>query len=920
MRSGALFMRSIKRIFFAASFARFWRIGLCVSEVLLVFSFSVPMARAAADNPGTHVSGDIATDTTWDLQGSPYIFDGDVNVLANATLRVMPGVKISMAPDINAASWVVNGALEINGSADRPIDISGIDRIFSSQGIVSISYANLHGGPTLVLFKSTATVASSTILDGNGSAFYVWGSTVNAWNIRIENASVNAIFGLDALGSGSSVSVRNSAIVGNARAIDNFSRAIMRVENNWWGSADGPATTGANSVKGRISYAPWLASDPIEAGICCSSILFIPGIEGTRMYSGSNKLWEPDGNADVIKLYLDVNGSSTDPAIFPGDPIAKAYGIKDVYGKFLSFLDDLAQSGVVNEARALGYDWRRPISEIATDGLLSETMETMASSSKTGKVTLIAHSNGGLIAKYLVKTLADAGKSDLVDAVISVAVPYLGTPEALAALLHGDRQSILGGFILSEAVARGLGENMSSAYSLLPAAAYFERIFSPTIAFASTTIRGLNDGAYPDEIKSHGDQSAFILDDGDIRMRPSFTDVSRPLIGNKKLLRAAESLHALLDPFKWPEGIAVWAITGWNSDTATGIKYHEKRGCNGILARLWCRGSDIFHRLATSLMGDGTVLVSSATHDSDEAVSMDLQTLSDEEGSDTGHVNILEASTTKEIVKKIVLDPRHARAGISRLPGVSVGGRPSFQPKPYLTVIARSMVELHVYDSLGRHTGLVARPIFAEDNDFVVGAYETNIPGSRFEMSDAENDPNTYIKLPTTDGERYSIVIRGKDYGFFTFGLEKSLAGDESVEITDYAMEPTSPLMIATTTIDIDETEAGNPLPVLNVDIDGDGSPDYEALPGGTGLPGNATTTESAEKIAREQSLEVLEKTDTAILRDDPRRKEFIKKLFPSGGDGRPTTLDPIPSIPSTVGKVSEQKTPPEGDVDCELK
>jgi len=51
---------------------------------------------------------------------------------------------------------------------------------------------------------------------------------------------------------------------------------------------------------------------------------------------------------------------------------------------------------------------------------------------KTGlPVWLMGHSNGGLVTKYLPKVLSDEGKTDLVDKIISVAVPYLGTPAAV---------------------------------------------------------------------------------------------------------------------------------------------------------------------------------------------------------------------------------------------------------------------------------------------------------------------------------------------------------------------------------------------------------------------------------------------------------------------------------------------------------
>ena len=58
----------------------------------------------------------------------------------------------------------------------------------------------------------------------------------------------------------------------------------------------------------------------------------------------------------------------------------------------------------------------------------------MASSSKTGKVTIVAHSNGGLVTKLIYNQLKDKGEADLVDKIIFVAVPEIGTPQSLPSL------------------------------------------------------------------------------------------------------------------------------------------------------------------------------------------------------------------------------------------------------------------------------------------------------------------------------------------------------------------------------------------------------------------------------------------------------------------------------------------------------
>ena len=92
---------------------------------------------------------------------------------------------------------------------------------------------------------------------------------------------------------------------------------------------------------------------------------------------------------------------------------------------------------------------------------LDEEVMRLASSSKTGKVTIIAHSYGGLVAKELMMLLEARGLDHLVDRIILVAVPQLGTPQALLTLLHGNA---IFSKIFSREVMREFAENLPSAY------------------------------------------------------------------------------------------------------------------------------------------------------------------------------------------------------------------------------------------------------------------------------------------------------------------------------------------------------------------------------------------------------------------------------------------------------------------------
>jgi len=947
-------MNTFKRTFCA--------FGIVLTEVVLVMALQAPSVRAASDGagaPGTHVSGHISASTVWQASGSPYIFDGDVTVDLGAVLDVGPGVRMTALPGIDPppSLMVMGGRLNATGTADLPVDVSGITKIFSSYGKVSIDHMRIHDGPTLIFHSSEAVVNSSVVSRANGSAIYAWGSKLDVSDTKIEDSSFAGIIMSRDFASGdiSNVTVHGSSFVGNARAFDNESPELAHAEGNWWGSSDDPGTYDsrglANNIRGSVSYTPWLMGDPLAvatsspvvvvAPVCCSNVLFLPGLEGTQLYSGQGgRLWEPGSNADVHKLYLDPFGSSTDPAIYSGGPISKAYGLKDVYGGFMSFLDSLKQSGSVNEARAFGYDWRKPIDQVVlgvekkatTSESLADVVAAMASTSKTGKVTLVAHSNGGLVAKYLVKTLADMGKASLIDKVISVAVPYLGTPEAIIGLLHGDHQSILGGLIESSATARGLGVNMPSAYSLLPTAAYFQKVLSPTIVFASTTVKGLNDGSYGKTVGTASGQTDFILDANHIRMQPAFIDLRTPSIGSGVLLHAAESLHNLLDPYEWPANIASWAIVGWNEQTTKGVEYSIKPGCgsDSLISKIWCRGTAIVHKILASMMGDGTVVAPSAAHASWQTVSLDLDAISKEEGTALGHSNILESSTTQSVIRRIVTGDADLLPWIPNFTGMSLG-EPDYSKEPaFIVVVVHSAVELHAYDAQGRHTGPVSKPAVLTDNDYISGAYETGIPGSYFQATGGEDGSgsDTYIRLPDKGGARYSVVVKAKDFGFFTLGVERVVGGNSADEVS-YTMSSMSPLTVATTTVGSSANDGSylsiaSTTPAIHVDVNGDGSSDSESLPGGNGLPGNATTTSEAERIALEQSRELILMTDTDAMRTDPRRLEFMKEVAVDGGniqngtDGQPTLPPLTPPVP-TGGDAGGQKTPPgAGGVHCE--
>ncbi len=76
------------------------------------------------NNEATYVSGNITSDTTWDILGSPYVIDTNVSVNSGVTLTILPGVVVKFAQN----GWLnIVGTLVADGEPGLEIHFTSLN-------------------------------------------------------------------------------------------------------------------------------------------------------------------------------------------------------------------------------------------------------------------------------------------------------------------------------------------------------------------------------------------------------------------------------------------------------------------------------------------------------------------------------------------------------------------------------------------------------------------------------------------------------------------------------------------------------------------------------------------------------------------------------------------------------------------------
>lgn len=552
---------------------------------------------------------------------------------------------------------------------------------------------------------------------------------------------------------------------------------------------------------------------PLCAEPCISNILFLPGIKGSRLYSGDGKVWEPSNKEDLEKLFLAPDGSSirSDIHTKQNDVIDEIPGSK-IYDSFLRDLATMYDERTVNDWEAVSYDWRLSLDELMTKGTerdgdifytqatstpyIEQTLRRLAANSKTGKVTVVAHSNGGLVAKALMQKLGDAETESLVDKVIFVAVPQSGAPQSLGALLFGLREGIPNDFlplITPVSTARQFAENSPMAYRLLPTTQYLEAIHTDdphaVIRFDGNQKYEKEREVYGLTIDSQPELHDYLLAAENGRAKPAPDDISSPNVLNPLLLSLREEEHASIDTWVPPPNVTLYEIAGWGADTIAGVQFYDI--CIASICKLE-------YRPTFTEDGDGVVPTPSAlmlpTSPNIHHFWFDLDGVRKQFEKKYDHGNMLETEPLRSFVEDILKDIDTRNDFISQT-------RPSrLRDKDMLIFILHSPLTISLYDKDGNHTGLNTEGLIDEE-----------VTGTDY----GEFGETKYILAPT--GSEYHLRLEGQAEGSFSLDIQELRNG--KLTTSSISNIPTTSETLAEMTLGDLSVEKS----ALLVDYEGDG-------------------------------------------------------------------------------------------------
>lgn len=533
-----------------------------------------------------------------------------------------------------------------------------------------------------------------------------------------------------------------------------------------------------------------------------SSILFLPGIQASRLYTDGligteNQLWEPNRNDDVDKLAMNDSGESIND-IYTRDVIDEIVTGGNIYETFLDQMDELRSGGVIEDFEPFAYDWRHSVFDVATKDIVYENetkrllheILALTEESYTGKVTLIAHSNGGLVAKALLNEYGETDLAGKIDKLIMIGTPQLGTPKAIGSLLHGLDQSLGLGLVATANTVRQTTKNMPGAYTLLPSQKYFDEVSEPIITTDGSELA--------ESISAYGDiDSASKLQDlllDSLQKRDEAVTLNEPIVLNAQMSADATNWQNILDNWQAPEGVDVYEVVGTGLATIKGYEYREyscqETNPNCIL------NSYLKPFPIMSNQGDQTVMEISAEGYGGDKVTAVVDLYEASFFKPKNHANLTESDVVQEFIDSVIKYPYLSDS-------IYVPDYTEVISK-YTIIGVHSPVSILATDKQGNQVGIVDDEIKNEVSN-----------SQYFELGDSK-----YLVLPTE--ENVEIKLAGTDEGVYSLSVDEVDATGRQKQISLFAGATTSPSMLAEFSINDGVYSS------IKTDLDGDGKIDLE--------------------------------------------------------------------------------------------
>lgn len=448
-------------------------------------------------------------------------------------------------------------------------------------------------------------------------------------------------------------------------------------------------------------------------------VLFIPGVLGTNLNEGDERLW-----LNFAKSLTDHGDEFMDDLLF-NENFSSGHNIvtsdivrnpSNLFNYSQGLINMLSIRGYEENANlfTFPYDWRYGVTATNADSktnvdLLAEKIQEILQKTGSDKIDIIAHSTGGLLLKKYVSLHPD---DHHINKAIMVGVPNLGAPKALKVLSLGDNFDIP---FLDHMEMKKLAKNFPVVYDLAPSQNYYDLAGNYFYSFKNS------EGNKPSfwVRLDHEEAEQFLINVG---------------LGNEQGFNLANNLHSQdfddLDLGKF--GINVYNITGCKKATLSKMEF-------------MFYGGGVYDLVPfANISGDGTVpLISSQsilTQGSKQFYVIDAE-----------HAKMPSADGIRQLITNIVTG--------SDLPvGKKIINQYQLNENPGQCELKAhwwqifSPISITITDQEGNQAG--------PSDD---GSILNNIPGLSYELYGEKK----FIFLPTDSGQTYSVAIKGTGTGTF---------------------------------------------------------------------------------------------------------------------------------------------------------